>query len=241
MSDLQIIEVPDVFSSIVDSMKSTGTIYSISDNGDGTWKVVTSNTGYLEDNFKVEIDDVLYRVDNVGVNKKTFNITGSNLSSLSGETWTMYFHKEIGHRIEVVKRLTDMTKSKSGSDRWDLIWLLTDNEELTPLDNNDNYAEVKMFIIIATSTKRELTTQQRLDQKFTPILSPIYRLMVKKINDSKLLVRNPGERVNPVKFNRYYYGVETEQGNEMLVLNTEADAIEFSATIKIKKQFINQC
>ena len=239
MSELEIIEVPDIISEIISDMKSSGTISSIADNGDGTWKITTTNTNNLEDNFKVEIDSNLYRVDNVTT--KTFDITGSSLSGLASETWEMYFKEEIGHRIEVAGKLSRIVKDKRGQERWDLIWLLTDNEEITPLEDNNNYAEVRIFIIIATGSTKDLSTQERLDQKFTPILSPIYRLMVRKLNDSKKLARNPGERINPTKFNRYYYGVETEQGNEELILNTEADAIEFTTTIKIKKQFINQC
>lgn len=239
MNELEIIEVPDVISGIVDDMKSTGTIISISDNSDGTWNILTSDTGNLKDNFKVEIESELYRVDNVTT--KTFDITGTDLSGLESKIWTMYFAKEVGHRIEVASRLSRIVKDKRGKERWDLIWLITDIEEETPLDNNNNYAEVPVIIIIATSTTKELSTQERLDQKFKPILSPIYGLMINKLNSSKNLIRNPGERINPTKVNRYYYGVETEQGNEMLILNTEADAIEFATTIKIKKKFVNKC
>ncbi len=241
MSEIQIIEVPDVIASIISEMESTGNVISINETalGSGIWLITTSSTGNLEDNFKVEISDVLYRVDNV--TNTTFTIKGSSLSGLATETWTMYFAKEIGHRVEVAGRLTRVAKDKRGQERWDLIWLVTDNEEVTPLENNNNYAEVEIIIIIATDTTKDLTTQQRLDQKFTPILSPIFRLFIRKLNDSKLLIRNPGERSNPTKVNRYYYGVQNEEGNEMMILNTESDAIEFSTTIKIKKQFINQC
>ena len=229
------IYIKDELEDIVDAMKSSGDIDSISESG-GAYTITTNDgTGNLEDDFKVKIGDLYFRVSTV--TDTTFKVTSS--TDISSETtWEMFLYFGFGSRLEIANILT--LKGREHEEKFDLIWLFTNYRETFPEDDETIDREVDITFAIVTNSEPslKLTASQRYDQKFKTILYPLFKLLRSEIESSDKLIFEIGERLGVEKFDRFFYGSDESGRN---VLNEPTDAIEFKTSIKFKNQYSNNC
>lgn len=247
MSNTQTIYLEDVISNVVDAMKSSGTIISAAETApdSGIWLITVSNTGNLQDNFKVLIESKYYRVSDV--TDTTFKISSSeDLSGLATKAWIMYFNYLFGHKIEVTKIQDQLSSNEIDNAKFDLIWLMTDITRKRPLKKTNIYRSIDFFMAFVTDSEInfnqinqvQVTSSVRLEQKFKSILMPIIDLFFDKLEVSQEIILNPGEQVSSDEVMRYFYGSQKTDEN---VLNEPTDAVELKLSLKLNKQFINNC
>ena len=228
------IDINDIIDNVVDSMKSSGTITSISNVGT-TYTIVTSDTGYLEDYFKVKIGDYYYDVTNVdSVFSRHFDVVST--VDISEETsWEMYINYEFGGFLEVLQNQTLKSDNKKTSLKFPLIWLLSENEEdYTPeAELVDKESELTMSIVVPSL--KNYTASERIENIFDTKLSPYYELFISRLKKSTEIIINRGEKLAPKKQNRYLYSIDGKN-----IFSQITDAIEFKVKIKVKKVFENE-
>ena len=227
----------DIIKAVVTSMKSSGSITSVSES-DGTWTIITSDTGNLKDNFKVLIGSNYYRVTNVNTTFKTsFDVVTSD--TITDEmTWGMYIDFIFESPINAVGEIYMKGKNQKRNEKFDLIWLFNVIPEGEPLENEliDKEADITMSIVTDVSSK--LTSDERFTQIFKTRLYPLYDLFIKKLKESDSININANESLVINKTDWMNYGIK----NNKNVFNEPTSAIEFTTTIKVKKQFsLNIC
>ena len=119
-------------------------------------------------------------------------------------------HFDFGHYEYVTGRQQGKAQTKS-KERYPLIWLVMDFEEQRYSMNNVIQLTPSPMIIIATNTQPELSMEQRRDQKFLPILYPIYDEFLNQISKSKAF--GQPANVKHVKVDRPYWKGEGGAGN----------------------------
>jgi hypothetical protein len=137
-----------------------------------------------------------------------------------------------GHPQEIVDILGEMDgDSVLKYEKFPLVILVQDFEEEMGFEGYDS--ETSLNIIIATETDANLRSADRRAVTFTPILYPIYNLLIEKLKESTELDAN-----KPVhtKIERPYYGRSGLYGNEGNIFNDFIDAIELqNLELKILK------
>ena len=228
----------DIIDAVITAMKSSGAITAVSESS-GTWSITTAAIGNLKDDFKVLIGTNYYRVTNVDTtNKTSFDVVTSDTITTE-MTWEMYINSEFGSPIEVVDFITQKGKNQTNDKKFDLIWLFNDIPENEPFENELIDKEADITISIVTDSTQQLTSSQRVTQKFKTRLYPLYDLFIKKLKESDSININADESLDIEKHDRYNYGAKKNNEN---VFNETTDAIEFTTTIKIKKQYtLNIC
>lgn len=131
-----------------------------------------------------------------------------------------------GHPLEIVETLQGYTAHDTLKyEKFPLIALYTD----IPVDKQGagDYDVAVLRIIIANSTERNLTSPERENINFLPILYPIYQLFLHELNLSNVfsMVDDTQDLQHRVT-ERYYWGKQGLYGNVGNVFNDFVDAIE---------------
>lgn len=138
-----------------------------------------------------------------------------------------------GHPLEIFNVL----KLKSGSEtykysKYPLIVLYQDFKEEV---SNVETIVTGFTIVIMTETSTAYLAPDRYTNTFTPVLQPIYELLMTKIKNSKL-VSSPDDMYSHDKWDRLYYGKSDEFGNSGNIGNDALDAIVIqNLDLKISK------
>lgn len=247
MGKLITIYLEDVIEDVVTAMISNGTIISAIETAPGSeiWLITVSDTGNLVDNFKVLIESKYYRVSSV--TDTTFKISSStSLTGLATKAWTMYFNYQYGSRVVVTEIQNQLSSNEIDNRKFDLIWLVTDITRKKPNENNNIYREIEFIMSFVTDSEIsfnqldgvQLTPTVRLEKRFKSRLMPIIDLFFEKLELSDAILLNPNERIGGEEIMRYFYG--SQDGNEN-ILNEPTDAVELKLSLKLDKQFINNC
>lgn len=135
----------------------------------------------------------------------------------------MVIYYMYGHPKEIVGRLQEKAKSTTKKDTaFPLICLLTDiPEEHGPAGF---YSEVKLNIIICTSTQQNFRSEERTTSNFKPILYPIKDELLKQV--ARYPQFGPARELNYRSIDRYFWGKNGLYGSEGNIFNDYIDAIE---------------
>ena len=157
----------------------------------------------------------------------------AKLNARAQDPFPVYF--DYGHYNEVTARLLDKGKSISQkTKRFPLIWLVMDFREIYPVDM-DYYCELpEVQIIIATPTKQNSTTPQRMQENFAPRLYPVYQEWKKQMANSGFFHDLDADAIPHEKVDRPFWGGQ-EQSNGANLFNEFIDAIQ----IRKLKLFVN--
>lgn len=138
---------------------------------------------------------------------------------------------ESGHPLEIVNTLAEKTRSKDfDTKKYPMIALFQDFTE-QERDDGYEYTISELTIIICTETDPKFTSIQRYAATIVPVLYPIYELLKKYVNSSKLLDTAIRDKD---KTDRLYWGKEGIYGSEANIFNDYIDAIEIKL-LNIKK------
>jgi hypothetical protein len=102
----------------------------------------------------------------------------------AGFTTPVYF--DYGHYMEITNRLKSKDRAITNKGlKYPLIWLVMDFEQQTSTDASVDWLVPSVQIIIATDTKKESTTPERMAATFDPLLIPVYEILMKAFRRSK--------------------------------------------------------
>jgi len=216
----------DIIESVVTSMKSNGTIDSISES-ENIWTIETSDTGNLENYFKVKIGSNYYRVSSVSSN--SFKVRTS--LDLSEETsWEIYFNFDFGGKEEIIADQTLKGHNQKRDEKFDLIWLFNNITSNYPDEKKGYERTDNIGMAIVTDSDKTATSEWRLTNRFKTRLYPIFELFRTKMIASDYVT---DFRISYDVQDWYNY---KDPAN---ILNETCDAIEFQFAINIKKETTN--
>jgi len=229
------INVRDKIEEIVLSIKSTGNVDSWLDNT-GSYTITTASTGNLAVGFKVVLiyaDTSLNRDEIItSVTDTTFTFSGSGITE--PVSWRMAIYFEEGHRIELNQKYGNKLKSTPRRvSEYPLFWLYTDfQEELG--DGETTAFETELGFSIVNISDIDLMEDERMEQKFKPVLYP-YKELIESAFNTAPYKRNfvtPWGEENTIKFkktDRPFFG---SADKEKSVLPQITDAIEFQVNLR---------
>jgi len=225
----------DIIEAVVTAMKSSGTIDSVSESG-GAWTIETSDTGNLKDTFKVLIGSNFYRVSNVDTTFKTsFDVVTSDTIT-TDMAWEMYIDYIFESPVNAVNEIVQKGLNQKGKEKFELIWLFNNIDEIDPIDNNLIDKEATITVAIVTDRTLQQTAAEVKISRFETRLYPLYDLFIKTLKLSGSIILNANESLNITKHDWYNYGALQNNKN---VFNEPTCAVEFKTTIKVKKVFTN--
>lgn len=237
-----VLHIPTIISSVVDSMRDTYSITAFT-AVTGGYKVSTRNTKNLVAGDYVTISGNLnfngeYRISSVVANV-SFNIEKTGTYVTGTGTWTAnkpYFI--YGTINEMIGILTGKDKSNTYKfQKYPLIVLLLDIGEERGKETGI-YCETDCRIWIANTTRKEWSSEKRTSDNFVPVLYPIYKNLIEYLEKGQYLYIDRMTGIPHKKTDRYYWG---EDEHTTHVFNDYIDGIDLeNVNLKFKKQF-NSC
>ena len=229
------IVVYDQIKALILSLRNQSDVLSFTDNGDGTYTIESTDIYDLQADFKVVLeysDTTLNRdviVDSISGNTFTFSGTGIT----EPDTWFMAIYFEQGHRIELNKKYENKAKSTNKKiQEYPLVWLYSDYEK-RPSENENVSFETTLQFALVDFSQMNLYEDQRIEQKFKPVLYPYIELIDEEINRNSYSYKIHNgwgfeSTINLTIFDRPFFGSDDQSKN---VLPQVTDAIEFQSTI----------
>jgi len=216
----------DIFESIVESIRLTGTITGSNEISTGVYEITSENELSFES--IIEISSIEYTITNITATG--FTIQAETGLDFTGETWTALAPYYLyGHPKDISKVLNEKTESQEYKyKKYPLIALLQDFEENHSSGFDLEYIVPNLRIIILDYTNQTYDSSQRYDNTFRPILYPIYLRLLKGIAYSPDIRAAYLEDINHSKYDRLYWGVEGIQGNEQLIFDDMLDGIDIN-------------
>lgn len=132
-----------------------------------------------------------------------------------------------GHPIEVNETLVNLSKISTNPERFPLIHLITDFDEIKGKRFGVD-ADVSLHVLISGLTKKEYSANERMERVFKPLLIPIYLEFLNKIARSKYFTESTKELIEHTKTNRLMWGKAGVQGYEGLIFTDVLDCIEIT-------------
>lgn len=227
------IVVKEEIRDLILSIKSSGNVNSMVDNGNGTFTINTDSIGNLAVNFKVVLiySDTTLNKD-VKINSLTdtsFTFTSSGLTQ--PVSWQMALYFEVGSRIELVKKYQNKAKSVNKYvQEYPLVWLYTGFEHTPSEMEAAEYQTTLQFALVDFSEK-ELYEEQRLTDSFKPVLYPILELIDSAFNGiykRKFVTTYGKKEIELMYVDRPFFGSADKSAN---VLPEITDAIEFQVEL----------
>ena len=221
----------DIFSDIVASMRASGTITLITPSG--TDSVITSVNSLVAGEV-ISMDDVDYIVKSP--TSLQFTVSGT----VTASTWTALApYYEYGHPKEISNILSDKDDNeKKKYQKYPLIAFYTD----VRIKHGDakNYGELKrQFMSIIGQSDKSYSSVQRYENVITPILIPLHKALVKKIQSSKYFTGTNPE-LNYEEVERPFWGSSSKYGNVANIFNDDLDGIDMeNITMKLTNRNTN--
>lgn len=226
MNTIQIIQ------DVVEDIRETASITGITDNGDGTYTVLTADTKSIENGDYVTIagtigfNDANWKITSLVANT-SFNITKATGTAIPGTfgTWTAnapYFMK--GRWTEITRELIDKGESvKYRKQRLPLICLIIPLSESKDRKKTVQEIETDLTIFFFVETDETEDTDWRYDNNFAT-LETLETLFIKKLKQYVVdKTMDVEQEWNPHMSGREY------------VFATPVDAWRDSMTIKLYK------
>jgi hypothetical protein len=155
------------------------------------------------------------------------------LAAKAGFTTPVYF--DYGHYKEITNRLKSKDKAiLNKGQKYPLIWLVMDFEQQTTTDASVDWLIPNLQMIIATSTKKESTTPERMSQTFDPLLIPVYELLLQAFRRSTTFFTLVPDDPQHSMWLRPYWDGADNSGNGGNLFDDFIDAIQ----LKIKNLVI---
>jgi len=244
----EVIHISDLFATVVQRMRPTGTILSIVKIGTTNNYTVTSTLPNVvkSGEFSLRANDYVDLLNVSGVLIKSYQVVLVTSNSFVitdaslpiGTTWRSQApYYEHGHVLEVANTLISKNDDASLKyQKYPLVVLIQDMKEDIGKKTHD-YSNPNMTIFIATLTDATYKAEKRKTDNFTPILYPLYKKLLNEIHYSRLFCTFSPKLIEHTKFDRYYWGKEGEFANSKNIFNDWLDAIEISGLIlKVKSQ-----
>ncbi len=235
------IVVRDEIEKIVLSIKSSGSVDLWTDNT-GSYTITTSDLGNLQSGFKIVLrysdssldrDVVITSIDSVD---KKFTFSGTGIQE--PDTWEMALYFESGHQKELHKKYTNKAKSiNKRVQEYPLVWLFRNFEE----EQNDDGGYIDFTTdlqgAVADFSSIELYDEDRIDEKYIPVLMPYLELIQEAFNTGsnlrKFVVPFGQEKIKLNKIKRPFFGSEDPQAN---ILPQITDAIQWGSTLNWREE-----
>ena len=238
------IDVRNIIESIVLSVQSSGNVNSFTDNLNGTYTIETDSTGNLQESFRVVLQypDTSLNRDIVIISLTDTSFTFEGIDITEPESWLMSLYFEVGHRIELNKKYLNKEKSANKMVKeFPLFWLYSDFE-LRPSDIDNVAFETTLLGALVDLSKEDLYEEQRIEQKFEPILYPIMELIDAAFNNIRnkenfVITYGTGKNIDFLIVDRPFFGSADQSKN---VLPKITDAIEWQTELKWREN-INIC
>jgi hypothetical protein len=223
--------IVDLFDSIVDKLRATGSITNKVESGTTT---TIESVNALSAGEVVTMDAVDYVVSSATATEFTVEATG--LTATEWKAKAPYYL--YGHPTEMVNTLTKKgTNDVYKYQKYPLVYLEQDFTE--DVSSVEYYAEIsRLTIVILTNTSANFSSIERYNKTFKPILYPLYTKFIEETLWSGSFSFNLNF-VNHDKTDRLFWGTKTAMGNEKNILNDPIDAIEI--TLKDLKVFNEKC
>lgn len=222
----------DFIESVVDGIRSTGTISSISaKQSDGSYIITVPDTTDIVVNDYVLIGDAT-DLQVISKTTSTFTVMPLFSASVSGSTWkTAKPYYYAGHSKEIANMLNEKTLSGEFKyQKYPLVGLYFDIPEEYGAGEIKSVA-VDLFVLFVTDSKQEYTTEDRYTNTLKPILYPLYQSFFDSLEaNRKYLDMKSDESFKYTKIDRPYNGSE---GKDQNTLNAITDAIEIKG-LKLK-------
>jgi hypothetical protein len=219
------------------SLQSSGVVNSFVNNGNGTYTITTNDIGNLEIGFKVVLkytDTTLNRdIIISAISGNTLTFLGTNITQ--PDTWEMALYFEHGHRIELNKKYINKAKSVNKMiEQFPLVWLYTDFEERPPVYEDSEFITTLQFALV-NRTDKDLYEDQRITQKFKPVLYYIKDLIKEAFNGiyKRTFITPFGNtEIKLMVVDRPFFGSPNGEN----VLPDPTDAIEFQVELNWRKE-----
>ena len=135
-------------------------------------------------------------------------------------------HYFFGHYKEILETLGQLDKSDTLMfNKYPAVCLFMDFPETTGKAPGIA-AEVKLQLVIATSTDPNLKAAERYASTFKTILYPIYQQFMYQLSRSKSVMNASYHEIQHTKIDRMYWGRKGLFGNTGNIFNDYLDAIE---------------
>lgn len=211
----------DVFSDIVDSMRSTGSI-TASSEVNSIYTITASND--LSQGDSVEIDSINYIT--LSASATGFSIEAVTGLDFTGKTWkALAPYDDYGTINEISKRLSDKDGGeKEKYQKYPLVALYQPFKENPSEDIRVDYT-LPFTIIIVNYSEATNTTKERYNTVFKPILYPIYYAFLGSISILPYFNTISVDDISHSKTDLPSWGVGGTYGFDGLILNEHQDCI----------------
>lgn len=230
--------VKEIIKQIVLSIKSTGIVDTWTDNT-GSYTIGTT-IGNLQAGFKVVLiyaDTTLNRdVVITSITDDSFTFTGTGISEPL--SWEMAIYFEVGNRVELNKKYLNKAKSLNKRvQEYPLVWLYTNFREV-PSEFTSIHFTTDLTLALADFSERNLYEEDRLTNKYKPVLYPYFELLKQAFNTrpNKDYFAIPwGQKgIEFTNMDFPYFGSQDQKEN---VLPEITDAIEFEVALNWRKEY----
>jgi hypothetical protein len=222
--------IPEFIGAIVDDMRDSGTITSISaKQSDGTYIITATNSTLAVVNDYIIIGtytDLLVTAKNT----TTITVKPINTTSFTGTltTWTTakpYF--EYGNYTEICKIIAEKTQTGAFKfQKYPMVCLALPANEKRFSNGELPGVEVSVMIIIVTETELNYSTKQRIAITGKPILYPLYNKLMEALElNRSLFIMEPNEGFKHDKMDSWLFDSDGTNKNKF---NDYTDAIVIS-------------
>lgn len=126
---------------------------------------------------------------------------------------------QFGTLPEIVDNLNALTQAEAN--KYPLIALIEPFKQQKGIPNTES--RLRLRLLIATYTQKELKADERLQLNFKPILFPVYNKLLQTIQQSEHFKTN---HIRHTVINHFEIGRETLEGYDGTIFNDHIDAIE---------------
>lgn len=142
----------------------------------------------------------------------------------------------IGHPLEIANRLKEKDQDKVYKyQKYPLIALRLD----IPEPSKGGLTFYNLNIAILDYNDPKWNSEERLENKFKPVLVPLYLSFIEKLASVGKFSWDMTQDIPPhTPIRRYFWGTETKEGNTAYIFDDPLDAIEI-IDLKISKKISN--
>lgn len=148
-------------------------------------------------------------------------------------------HYQYGTGYEIIETLSQMSKNDANVDKYPLICLFLDVAEQFNTDLGIYSVIPNLKLAIINDTQSTFKANERDNENFKPILTPIYESFIRHINFRGDMFQVPSIGVRHDAKRNYFWGREGVYGKEGAAFNDKLDAIELQ--LKNLKIYSSYC
>lgn len=230
---------PDQIKAVFTFLKAAKNIIDISEDA-GVTTITTDSLVllaieepiYLQSGQYVTISNVNYKISNVNLDLKTFDIAGINIDSTE---WNLAINFQFGSLVEINQILAEQREQTTAkNNRFPLVWMFIN--EGRDHDNTlyDFQTNIKLSFVGLSEVGWK--AQQRLDSNMKLVLQPLVTLFLEAVQSSffSTVFDNEYKTLQYKDFYRYFYGSSDKSKS---IFDDPTDAIEIDLSLTFKKKY----